>query len=272
MFLRKDFLIAILTIVGLVVSLNYLQADSAGSFYSYVRNSWTQSATKSIGTDKLKAGADSRGVSIANTAGTTQVYVESSSGNVGVGTSLPVYKLEIKGIGTTSASGSFNVRDSVNASLFFVRDDGNVGVGTSNPSQLFEVFKTQNASTFLQVRNPDDTNSTSRAILRAFSGTVDGRVECLSGDGVYIGASSNHQVTLITNGSSRMTITTGGNIGIGTTSAQSTLQVSGYVQLDTTTAAPPAGDCDNANERGRMKYDSTNNLLYLCDGSTWNSK
>ncbi len=63
-----------------------------------------------------------------------------------------------------------------------------------------------------------------------------------------------------------------GNVGIGTTGPQSALQVEGYVQLDTLTAAPPAADCDEAVELGRMKVDVANDLLYICTNSGWVTK
>jgi len=63
-----------------------------------------------------------------------------------------------------------------------------------------------------------------------------------------------------------------GNVGIGTTVPQSALQVEGYVQLDTLTTAPPAADCDEASERGRIKVDIVNSLLYICTNSGWVSK
>ncbi len=62
-----------------------------------------------------------------------------------------------------------------------------------------------------------------------------------------------------------------GNVGVGTTSPQSALQVEGYLQMDTLTTAPPAADCDEMSERGRMKVDVANNVLYICTDSGWAS-
>ena len=70
----------------------------------------------------------------------------------------------------------------------------------------------------------------------------------------------------------RMSIRNTGNVGIGTTNPQSELQVNGYTQLGLTSGAPPAGDCDEATERGRMKVDNAAGLLYICVDSGWVSK
>lgn len=68
-----------------------------------------------------------------------------------------------------------------------------------------------------------------------------------------------------------MRIRANGNVGIGTTSPQSSLHVPDgkYAQFeDNNAGAPPAGDCDNDAERGRMSIDTTNNRLYVCNGAT----
>jgi hypothetical protein len=42
-----------------------------------------------------------------------------------------------------------------------------------------------------------------------------------------------------------------------------------YLQFKNTSAgAPPAEDCDDDSERGRMSIDTTNNRLYICNGAT----
>ena len=63
-----------------------------------------------------------------------------------------------------------------------------------------------------------------------------------------------------------------GYVGFGTTTPQSTVHVSGYVQLDLTSGAPPGTDCDEASERGRMKVDSGAGDLYVCVDAGWVAK
>ena len=53
-----------------------------------------------------------------------------------------------------------------------------------------------------------------------------------------------------------------------------TIEVSAYVQLGLTSAAPPTTDCDESSEHGRMKVDPTagTSLLYICTADGWVSK
>jgi len=57
-----------------------------------------------------------------------------SSGNVGIGTSSPSYKFQIKGSGSTSATLSMYVQNSSNTELFFIRDDGAIETGEASLS------------------------------------------------------------------------------------------------------------------------------------------
>lgn len=69
-----------------------------------------------------------------------------------------------------------------------------------------------------------------------------------------------------------MIIDVNGNVGIGTDTPQSSLQVNGYVQLGLTSTAPPSADCDEATERGRMMVESSSEILYICMDSGWVAK
>ena len=63
-----------------------------------------------------------------------------------------------------------------------------------------------------------------------------------------------------------------GNVGIGTNQPNSSLHVNGYIQLSLTDGTPPAVDCDEATEYGRMIIDSGAGLLYLCADIGWVAK
>jgi hypothetical protein len=50
------------------------------------------------------------------------------------------------------------------------------------------------------------------------------------------------------------------------------LLLSHYLQLDLTSGAPPSGDCNATEERGRMKFDATTASLWICAVSGWVAK
>ncbi len=86
---------------------------------------------------------------------------------------------------------------------------GNVGIGTSTPSALLEV--SGDGQSALKVT--DVTNSITTGI---WSGTTQGS----------IGTLTNTDLRFLTNGTSKMTIDTSGNVGVGTTGPTSALHVS----------------------------------------------
>jgi len=91
-----------------------------------------------------------------------------------------------------------------------------------------------------------------------------------SAQGAYISFfTTQNGSTLI---SEKMRITDSGNVGIGTSAPQSAFQVIGYAQLDLTAGAPPAADCDQWEEHGRMLVDDNAGLLYICVASGWVAK
>ncbi|MBL7913595.1 MAG: tail fiber domain-containing protein [Bacteroidia bacterium] len=70
---------------------------------------------------------------VMRTTGTERMRIL-STGNVGIGTAVPVSKLVVTGTGSTNASSSLNIRNSVLASMLFVRDDIAVGINNAAPN------------------------------------------------------------------------------------------------------------------------------------------
>lgn len=101
-----------------------------------------------------------------------------------------------------------------------------------------------------------------------YSGTGSGTAANLS----ITNASASGTVLVVSNsGTGHAATFAGGNVGIGTTTPQSTLQINGYVQLALTSGAPAGTDCDAATEYGRMRVDATAGVsrLYICTADGW---
>lgn len=71
-----------------------------------------------------------------------------------------------------------------------------------------------------------------------------------------------------------ITLTSTGDVGIGTTTPTSKMQVAGYLQLATNAGVPASTDCDSSTEYGRMIVDSTagTSTLFICTPSGWSMK
>ena len=67
-----------------------------------------------------------------------RLIITNTTGNIGIGTTSPLSRVQIQGHGTTTA-GALNVTASDGASRFFVRDDGNVGIGTTTPTTRLDI-------------------------------------------------------------------------------------------------------------------------------------
>jgi hypothetical protein len=207
----------------------------------------------SFGTTATLGTNDSQNLAF-ETNGATRMTIASTTGNVGIGTTAPLSALDIN-------TGALTLRESVTTYSQLITDgtglhfkvnaglanvgrnfvfesstsggaltermridsSGNVGIGTSSPenidgwARVLDVYGAVNSKSIV-------TTSAIRGGMYAhnlgyFSAPA----------GMIMGANSNHPVSFITNGATRMTINTSGNVGIGTASpsASSKLHIDG---------------------------------------------
>ena len=195
----------------------------------------------------------------SNTEVSQTIYIDEPNLRLGIGTTSPVSKLDIRGVlsfpyistvtgttvvkfsestddefvlkanltgfGATGNSMSFGSGISGWASdIMTWRGDGNVGIGTTSPTTKLQVY-----------------NSTEGQYMEVGAGDVGGRslVFTSSNNNGSAGAlhtinakSINGAIALATAGSERVRITSDGNVGIGTTSPSEKLDVVGKIALN----------------------------------------
>ena len=203
-----------------------------------------------------------------------RIYIN-TSGNVGIGTTSPAYKFQVAGgdiaidfnrylrggsggdwnlvnlyngatgdMEITMLNASWYLRHNANASFA-----GSVGIGTTNPSNKLDVtVNLAGAQRVAVFKNTYSTGYTSIAIDRpntarysflehSTAGTTDWYVGTAYNGG---GGNSAYQIgTGINTSDSKLFITTGGNVGIGTASPSATLHVVGASIIANNTSINP---------------------------------
>jgi hypothetical protein len=232
------------------------QARSMGGMFIRAEENWTDDAQ------------GTRIVFVTTQTGTTSTSERlriTSEGNVGIGTVNPAVQLETSGEGTIVANFISAYGDPISNEVIAPAFVGRRARGSAiSPSEV----QTGDVLSFFGGKG--------------YFGTA---FPELATAGVSIVATENHddasrgtRILFLTtpNGSTtrgpKAVINANGNVGIGTTAPQSTLQVNGYTQLALTTGTPPGTDCDESSEFGRMKVDASAEYLYICVASGWVAK
>ncbi len=142
--------------------------------------------------------------------GNSSMFVNASSGNVGIGTTSPGSRLSVW-------AGDFNVSNAQNGSLFYVQNSsGNVGIGTVSPGAKLHINSGGSASSVLLLRGADDRNQNEYLLNVSDSDTN-------SRGSVIISTASGPSLVAI-----------GGNVGFGTDDPAELLEIFGSSQTDGT--------------------------------------
>ena len=137
------------------------------------------------------------------------------AGKIGIGNSNPSARFHIKGEGSLSSSISFLVRNSLDTTLLFVRDDIKVGIGTTNIDPIADGA------------NLTIGSSSGGSVSLRSGETIVGRLQANSTQVELYTPAGSAEVILTTNATPRFYVKSDGKVGIGTDTPKSTLQVNG---------------------------------------------
>jgi hypothetical protein len=115
---------------------------------------------------------------------------------------------------STGTSGTANGAATL-AERMRIRSNGNVGIGTSTPNFILQVNKSDGGASVTQYTNADTGTASSNGLLCGIDSGEDGLFFHQGAKALRFGTSDTE----------RMRITSGGNVGIGTTSPQAELDV-----------------------------------------------
>ena len=158
-----------------------------------------------------------------------------------------------------------HVSDPNRDELMTISESGNVGIGTMTPVANLEIEADRPGATpptgsvWTRYRN---TNGAGADVVMDVG--VNGSGHAVPNVGVI--HSVTHPLVLAVTLVERMRIDTSGNVGIGETAPKAKLDVAGGVKFGDDT-----GLCDalHPDKKGTVRYNSTDNVMEYCDGTTW---
>jgi hypothetical protein len=192
-----------------------IQSDSNGSFRAFAYRPYAGAGNYG---DFRFVGGDSTGASA------TLMYIN-TNGNVGIGTTTPIAKLQVDGTNYSFIAGSEAGNRRVNIGLDSSGEPsiqgtlsngtarqisinpsgGNVGIGTTTPERTLHVLGQTGIGTVLKL---EGATGTTTYLQLSYNGATNSQ----SG---YIGYDSSSNMSLFTNDTERMRITSGGDVLVG---------------------------------------------------------
>jgi hypothetical protein len=257
----------------------YNNGTASGSSVPAFKHGLYYSTIENAAINFYRGGSSVGGFLTFTTDNGTERLRITSAGNVGIGTTSPAYKLDISGSARVSLLNSYftytedygiGTPDSAGLQIFAAGGDvirfghrttgtftermritssGNVGIGTNNPAQKLDVVGKMKIS--------DDI------ILAQTNGRIDYDNGVSSGALRFFSTSGN---------SERMRITSGGNVGIGTTSPSEKLRVSGTFASNAlwTTSGGISQWGNYPTAYGGLTWDSGYATVYATGGNSLN--
>jgi len=199
----------------------------------------------------------------------------------GASNSLPNYLAAITGIVETgNVDGRLEFRTSNDGTWttspltssdtkMTIKATGNVGIGTTSPASILDV---QASLPMLRLLATTGTNFSLINFHNTGGDFYIGRENSAGGSATgslpYAGVvdvATAHALQFATNATVRATIDTSGNVGIGTTTVNATLDVNGYAKLKKNSSAPVT--C-SATYGGSLAVTSASKLC-MCNGTSW---
>jgi len=234
----------------------------AGSSTNYIWTNNQNSAGFYGGSNSLNlfAGASAPMSFFTNGIATPKMNID-TSGNVGIGTTTPVAKLDI--YGTAGTADLFALSSSSNARLFTVGSNGNVGIGTTSNASMLNIVGDQ--SIIGNIALNKYITAAGRSVIQGtrYRGTSDSPLAVAYGDQIFTLLGAGYDGTNVINASAieflvdntvstgnmpvkiafntgpsgsrteKMTISSGGNVGIGTSTPTALLHVAGTMRNST---------------------------------------
>ena len=239
---------------GTTLSLSAIQANSIAADsldFTEFKDAMSLDASTDIGvsgTNVLSITNSGSGNSFTvNDAATDSTpFVIDAAGNVGIGAASPNYTLDINGTARIASGSYLRFGGAAASDNFLVQSGGELqlfkGDASAYSALRAQTFSAQGPASGFNIHRRDNNNQA--GALYSSAGKLSLYSTALSADA--------------------LTIDTSGNVGIGTTSPQSQLQVAGGIQLGDDTATCPGASNIKV---GTLRYNT--GVLQVCSASGW---